>query len=371
MRLSPSNARPEAQAARGVALIIVLLVVFALTVTAATFAYQMRVETRLATTTRSESELEWLGRSGVEYAKWILSLQQQVPGEQAYNGLNQFWAGGPGAPELADNPFDGLSLDGIPVGQGRISVRIVDEERKFNVNRANLQLLELALGFVGADAGDSSIIANSILDWIDRDDFPKIGGGAESDYYLGLDPPYLAKNGPVDDITELLKIKGVTPELFFGGGYSVSGFRGGGRGFPTAAGASPGGGGSGLAGVFCALSTGQVNINTAPVPVLTLALGGDEAAAREIVRIRAGPDGQDGTYDDEPARNPGEVAKLLGPVGGGASGTPLNVAWTTISSHFLVQVAAEFGNTRRRYIATIRRGGQSPRDFQTLIFRQE
>jgi len=352
-----------------VALIIVLLVVFALTVTAATFAYQMRVETRLATTTRSESELEWLGRSGVEYAKWILSLQQQVPGEQAYNGLNQFWAGGPGSLMTADNPFEGVSLVNVPVGEGRFSVRIVDEERKFNINRANPQLLELALDVVGADAGDGSIIANSILDWIDRDDFPKIGGGAESDFYLGLDPPYLAKNGPVDDITELLKVKGVTPELFYGGSYSVSGFRGGGSGF--ASGAAIGAGGSGLVGVFCALSTGQININTAPEPVLALALGGDRTSARQVIQLRAGPDGQEGTLDDEPARNPAELARLLGPVGGGAGAGQLNAAWTTVSSHFLVQVSAEFGATRRRYLALIRRGGQTPRDFQTLVFRRE
>ncbi len=369
MRLSSPTGRNAVSHARGVALIIVLLVVFALTVTAATFAYQMRVETRLATTTRSEAELEWLGRSGVEYAKWILSLQQQVPGEQTYNSLNQFWAGGPGSLMTAENPFEGISLANVPVGEGRFTVRIVDEERKFNINRANPQLLELALDLVGADAGDSSIIANSVLDWIDRDDFPKIGGGVESDYYLGLDPPYLAKNGPVDDITELMKIKGVTPQLFYGGSYSVSGFRGGGAGFGS--GAALGASGSGLVGVFCAISTGQLNINTAPEPVLALALGGNRSLAQEIIKVRAGPDGQDGTPDDEPARNQGEIARLLGPAGGGASGGQLNTSWSTISSHFLVQVSAEFGATRRRYLALIRRGGQTPRDFQTLVFRRE
>lgn len=369
MHLRSPSAPNGCRHPRGVALIIVLLVVFALTVTAATFAYQMRVETRLATTTRSESELEWLGRSGVEYAKWILSLQQQVPGEQAYNGLNQFWAGGPGSLMTADNPFEGISLVNVPVGEGRFSVRIVDEERKFNINRANPQLLELALDLVGTDAGDSSIIANSVLDWIDRDDFPKVGGGAESDYYLGLDPPYLAKNGPIDDITELMKVKGVTPELFYGGSYSVSGFRGGGSGF--ASGAAIGAGGTGLVGVFCAISTGQININTAPEPVLALALGGDRASARQVIQLRAGPDGQEGTLDDEPARNPAELARLLGPVGGGAGAGQLNAAWSTVSSHFLVQVSAEFGATRRRYLALIRRGGQTPRDFQTLVFRRE
>ncbi len=370
MRLSPpaqSNRRP---ATRGVALIIVLLVVFALTVTAATFAYQMRVETRLATTTSSEAELEWLGRSGVEFAKWILSEQQRQPGEQGYNGLNQFWAGGPGTTGPAENPFEGISLDHIEVGEGRVAIRIIDEERKFNINQLQPQLLELGLSLVGTDAGDNSVIASSILDWIDRDDFPKAGGGAESDFYLKRDPPYLAKNGPIDDITELLKINGITPELFYGAHFQRSGFLRGGAGF----GASSAPDGSepafGLVDIFCAISTGQVNINTAPEPVLALALGGDRNTAREVIKLRAGMDGMEGTEDDEPARSQGEIVRLLGPAGatGGAQpGTRL----VTISSTFRVHVNAAFGNARRRYVATIRRGGQTPRDFQTLIFRRE
>ena len=32
-----------------------------------------------------------------------------------------------------------------------------------------------------------------------------------------MNPPYSAKNGPIDDISELLLIKGVTPEIYYGG----------------------------------------------------------------------------------------------------------------------------------------------------------
>ena len=43
-------------------------------------------------------------------------------------------------------------------------------------------------------------------------------GGAESDYYQSLDPPYYAKNGPIDELSELLLIKGIrdAPELYWG-----------------------------------------------------------------------------------------------------------------------------------------------------------
>lgn len=368
MRLStPTRCRPARS--RGVALIIVLLVVFALTVTAATFAYQMRVETRLATATRSEAELEWLGRSGVEYAKWVLIEQQRMPGEQQYHGLNQFWAGGVGRVDSADNLFEGLTLDNIELGEGRISIRIVDEERKFNINMVSPPMLDLALSLIGAEAADNSTIANSLLDWIDRDDFPKAGGGAESADYLTLDPPYLAKNGPIDDITELLKISGVTPQLFYGPNFKKTGFLDNPSGVAAVdASLADANQSFGLVDVFCALSTGQVNINTAPEPVISLALGGDPLIAREVIKIRAGADGIDGTEDDEPARSGGEIGRLLGPAAGAAQ---QGSRWVTMSSTFLVRVSAEFGNARRNYVATIRRGGQGARDFTTLVFRRE
>src|SRR5207248_8062397 len=38
----------------------------------------------------------------------------------------------------------------------------------------------------------------------------------ESNYYQTLNPPYNAKNGPLDSLDELLLVKGVTPQLLYG-----------------------------------------------------------------------------------------------------------------------------------------------------------
>ena len=58
---------------------------------------------------------------------------------------------------------------------------------------------------------------NSILDWLDHDDDDNVRqDGAEDEYYMGLQNPYHCKNGPMDSIEELLLIKGITPELYFG-----------------------------------------------------------------------------------------------------------------------------------------------------------
>ena len=43
------------------------------------------------------------------------------------------------------------------------------------------------------------LVADAILDWIDKDDEAR-EFGAESDYYNAQTPPYSAKNGPLDTI---------------------------------------------------------------------------------------------------------------------------------------------------------------------------
>src|ERR1700751_5740426 len=79
----------------GIALVIVMISIFVLTILAGGFAYSMKVETRLAHNANSETELEWLGRSGIEKARWILGEQLKIA-QEPYDGLDQVWAGGAG-----------------------------------------------------------------------------------------------------------------------------------------------------------------------------------------------------------------------------------------------------------------------------------
>jgi hypothetical protein len=61
-----------------------------------------------------------------------------------------------------------------------------------------------------------SEVTNAILDWLDPDDEVRKPGGAEAKYYESLDPPRTPKNGPLDSPEELLLVKGVDPDLFYG-----------------------------------------------------------------------------------------------------------------------------------------------------------
>ncbi|HEX4263412.1 MAG TPA: general secretion pathway protein GspK [Verrucomicrobiae bacterium] len=338
---------------RGIALIVVMMAVFVLSVLAGAFAYSMKVETRLAVNSNNQVDLEWIGRSGVEYARWILG-QEKCP----YDSLNQKWAGGPGAACETNGPLAEVTLTDFHIGDGVFSIKITDLERKINVNTADEATLNQVLRVVGADANESGGIVDGILDWVDRDDNSR-ANGAETDYYQGLTPPYVSKNGPIDDISELLLIKGIrdNPEIYSKDYANIQRVDRFGNAVPPQQYAAY------LSDVLTPISTGRININTADATVLQMIPGIDEAIAAQIIRVRSGPDGADGTDDDTPFASVGELAS----VGLPQSASPqLNHYCTTRSSTFEVEVDAQIGSTKKTYHAIIGRNNQ--RDIQILSF---
>jgi len=59
------------------------------------------------------------------------------------------------------------------------------------------------------------VISDSIDDWRDANDLARVNG-AESEYYLKLPIPYRPRNGNLQHVSELLQIRGITPEIYFG-----------------------------------------------------------------------------------------------------------------------------------------------------------
>src|SRR5437773_405290 len=180
-------------APRGIALIMVMIVIIGLSVLAGGFAYSMKVEMKLARNSNLDAELEWLGRSGVELARYVLAQQMNIATEP-YDSLNQKWAGGPGAVGGVTNAaLADIFLEDNRLGAGTFSVKIIDLERKFNINLADQTILQQALILMGVDAANFGTISDSIADWIDKDDNTHLSG-AESEYYLSLQPSYYCKN---------------------------------------------------------------------------------------------------------------------------------------------------------------------------------
>src|SRR5207248_599747 len=111
----------------GIALVIVMISIFVLAILAGGFAYSMKVETKLARNANSETEIQWLGRSGVEYARWVLAQQLAIPNEP-YDALNQVWAGGSGGLGTSNSPLANVQSD-VKLGNGHFTWHIVDLER--------------------------------------------------------------------------------------------------------------------------------------------------------------------------------------------------------------------------------------------------
>ena len=125
-----------------------------------------------------------------------------------------------------------------------------------------------------------------IEDWIDTDDDTRLNG-AETDYYQSLNPPYEAKNGPIDDISELLFVKGVTPDIFASNA-APSAVQAGRD--ATRSGALPNAAvitnAAKMVDVFTSISNGKINVNTASSTVLQMIPGIDENAASQIIAAR-------------------------------------------------------------------------------------
>ncbi len=355
----------------GVALIMVLVVIVVLSILAFGFAYSMKVETTLARHAMFSSELDWAGRSGIEIAKWVLS--EESKGAQAMgDSLRNKWAGGPGD---SNSPIAAIDLKNYPLYRpdgslfANLSIEIVDNDRKFNINTADEVRIKQALTMIGVDAAAFSTITSSILDWRDPDKNPH-PGGAETEFYEAQSPSYYCKDGPFDEISELLLVKGVTPAMFWGSHGSGAAVvmnrpQGMSRGShfdePTYA--------VGLNDLFTCLSGRLVNVNTASASVFQMMFPEfDTTIADAIIRERSGPDGAPGTEDDTPFRSANELmgrVRELAMLGQNpAAQQQLASSFTTRSLIFEVHVKASIGSTKREYVGVLRRN--NAKDIQTL-----
>ena len=245
--------------ARGFALVAVLLVLGLLGIIGAEFAYSMRLEASAMRAWRDNVNAAHLAEAGLEQALRELSADVKFASE-AVDGLLTFYSQQPGGQQLVALPR--LPRTRVRLGPGEFSYRITDEQSRVSVN-TNQRQLERLLQCLGIDKNLRDQIIDAILDWTDPNEEHRLNGAESDDYYLTLPTPYRARNGPIESVSELLQIKGVTAALF-----------GGADGKP------------GLADVFTAAKTaGQVNVNTAG-PVVLCGMGASEAQISSIIQGR-------------------------------------------------------------------------------------
>ncbi len=334
------------QPPRAFAVIMVLVAITVLSILAGALAIFMKVESQLAKNSNDSEDLLWIGRAGVERACWLLA--QEPPGPTS---LLQKWAGGPGTDQETNGPLADISLTGFQVGDGTVDIDMVEQESKFNINTADSQLLQQVLTTMGVDASKISVVSDSIQDWVDPDDATK-PAGAESDFYQGLNPPYYAKNAPIDDLQELQYINGITEDMFNGTGppdpnapyqHHQLGF-----------GHSPGQAPEypfGLRDVFTPYSNGKVNINTAGSNVLASIPGMDANSAEGILTLRSSAGGEIG---DGIIRSFNQLTPVLP---GPAALQQIQRYCILAGNTYEVHVTAHVGSNSREFMAVILRYG--------------
>jgi type II secretory pathway component PulK len=201
-----------------------MVTVMILALSVFTFMMLMQTEEQATRLITKRIQSKYLVDSGVDYSRLFLSEPRKVIQSKGgwWDNPTRFQAI-PVAVNAVD-PRDigyfsvvapNLDDSGMPYGH---RFGLTDESTKLNLNV--LPYLEVyqpgsARDLLVALPGVTEDIADAILDFIDPDDDTR-DYGYESDYYASKNPPYAAKNGPLDSLDELLLVEGVTAELLYG-----------------------------------------------------------------------------------------------------------------------------------------------------------
>lgn len=193
---------------QGIALFLVLWVLALLSVIVGQFCHAMRTETNITRNYTEKAQARYIALAGLNMAINELVKERNAPPQTRSVQEQEM----PGTDRWRINAENRA----IPFANGWFQVFIDNESGKVDLNTAGPELLNMLLNRFDIPEKEKSIIVDSILDWRDPDDLHRLNG-AENDYYGRLSDPYEAKNGDFDSIEELLLVRGVTQEIFYGG----------------------------------------------------------------------------------------------------------------------------------------------------------
>jgi type II secretory pathway component PulK len=199
---------------RGMALVSVLLMSSLLIALYLRFLDNAGLQARIDSRQESVMQARWAARAGVEYAIGLLFQDRTIA-----DSYTESWK------TATDKTLSAPLMFGVC----SCTVSVVDESSKMNVNRveegALIRVFEfydlgiVASGTLIGDAekiGAATRLAQHILDYIDDDDTPRSLGAEFSTYMMyGKRAP---RNGPMQDIRELLEIPGITDDLMIASG---------------------------------------------------------------------------------------------------------------------------------------------------------
>ena len=278
MTTTTATEPPRRHGERGVALLLVLWIFMILGVLALDFARYMRDDAMASVNLADETRGYYLALAGMNRAIFDAERRREKNGPAAPPGTAAAALQGPHTLDEDEEdegplvPVDGQWHEGDFAG-GRWAVRMIDETGRLSLNKSDEVVLRRVItNLVQVDPTASidrhmqeaiDTVVDSILDWRDHDNLKRTHG-VESAYYLKRRVPYRAKNAFFDSPEELLLVRGVTPDLYYGT-----------DGVP------------GLRDIFSVYNRfPKISLDTAPPAVFQALLGIDAAATADLIAQR-------------------------------------------------------------------------------------
>lgn len=236
---------------RGIAMLAALWLVVGITVVVLEFSLvgRERRQVGLAAADRTRGAAAALGAFAMTQAQLEYALQvgpQSTAGAIGSARAADPWLG-------VDSLYSGSMLvDSLPV-----AVSAVDLGTRLNINVLSESELRTLFSNLLGDFVLADHLAQAISDWRDPDDIARANGG-ERDDYIKARLLRLPTNQDFRDLEELLDVKGMTPDI-----YAV---------------VSP---------YLTTLGSAQVNLNSAPAPVLRVLPGMTDEIVANILSARS------------------------------------------------------------------------------------
>jgi general secretion pathway protein K len=189
---------------RSAVLILVLWAITVLALLAGGLSFVIRQDLAIANIQRDRIVAHWAARAGVEQA-----IAEAMDDTDGIDTDSDYWFDDPTifeAIELTTGRFTVRHDDYAPIPAELFGV--ADEAARLNINVATRDQLMQLPDMTGP-------IASAIIDWRDADEQP-LEDGLERGHYASLSHPYDIRNGPFRSTRELLLVRGVTPDLFYG-----------------------------------------------------------------------------------------------------------------------------------------------------------
>lgn len=178
----------------GAALIMALLVVALATSLASTLIWRQDLWLRQVETRRDLAQARLLSLAGIEWARAILAEDART---SVIDHGGEPWA---------------TVVPAMPAEGGEIGGGMADEQAKWNLNNlvrngqislGDLAVLRRLLDLLQLPPE----LATTLADWLDNDSAAE-SEGAEDPYYLRQTPPTLSANRELDDLDNLLRVRG-------------------------------------------------------------------------------------------------------------------------------------------------------------------